>query len=153
VSAHRRIPAAELRTLDDVRELSFKHFTDARGSLVPIEAQADVPFEIERVFFIRPRSAGESRGKHGHYRCAQALVCLSGACRVIVQDGAARREYRLHSPDKGLLIPPTLWAEEIYETVDTVLLVLCDRRFEADDYIDDEAAFTALRKGTEGAGR
>jgi dTDP-4-dehydrorhamnose 3,5-epimerase-like enzyme len=145
MSPAREDGAARLHTVDDVRELTFKNFTDARGTLVPIEALNDFPFEIKRVFYIRPKRANDTRGKHGHYRCSQLLICTSGACRVIVQDGVGRREFRLDSLDRGLLIPPTLWAEEIYESADTVLLVLCDRLFERDDYIDEEADFQALR--------
>lgn len=139
-----------LPTLASVRQIDFKRHVDHRGSLVPIEGGADVPFEIKRLFYVHPRNAGESRGKHGHFRCSQLLICVSGACRIVVQDGRDQIECRLDRRDRGLFIPPTLWAEEIYETVDTVLLVLCDRHFEADDYISDFEEFMALRTLGEG---
>ena len=37
----------------------------------------------------------------------------------------------------GLLVPPGIWASEKYVDNAAVLMVLCDRGYEADDYIRD----------------
>jgi hypothetical protein len=41
----------------------------------------------------------------------------------------------------GLLIPPGVWAREEYVTDGAVLMVLCDRKYEADDYIREYREF------------
>jgi hypothetical protein len=52
----------------------------------------------------------------------------------------------LDTPQKALHIPPGLWAEQIYRDPATLLLVLCDRLYEAEDYIRDMEAFIAWRR-------
>lgn len=43
----------------------------------------------------------------------------------------------LDSKGVGLYIPPGIWAEQIYKTKDSALMVLCDRPYEPVDYIHD----------------
>ena len=61
-----------------------------------------------------------------------------------MDDGQAQREAALE-PSESLLVPPGLWSEREYVDADTVLLILCDRPYEADDYIRDYGDFLAWR--------
>ena len=38
--------------IDDVKFLDIKTIVDDNGNLVPIESGQDIPFEIERVFYV-----------------------------------------------------------------------------------------------------
>jgi len=139
---------SKLAHLKDVRLLTFKRFDDERGMLVPVESGIDVPIQIERFFYVTPNQAGQSRGKHGHFHCTQILIALAGHVTVKVQDNVAIDTYELTEPNQALMIPPSLWAEEIYNSSDSLLLVLCDHKFDADDYIncfDDFLAFRGMK--------
>jgi dTDP-4-dehydrorhamnose 3,5-epimerase-like enzyme len=114
--------------------------------LIIAEAKKHVPFDLRRVFFVTGVAAGEMRGHHAHRRCHQLLICPSGAVRIRITDGAASRTVELDTPQKALHIPPGLWAEQIYRDPATLLLVLCDRLYEAEDYIRDMEAFIAWRR-------
>ncbi len=46
----------------------------------------------------------------------------------------------------GPLVPPSIWAHETLSAPNSVLLALCDRSYEADDYIRNYAEFAAIRK-------
>ena len=56
---------------------------------------------------------------------------------------------------RALLVPPGIWAEQVYEGDDTVLMVLCDLPYDEADYIRDYTEFLAFRgmagKGGKGA--
>lgn len=65
---------------------------------------------------------------------------------VRCDDGRQQREIRLNGPAQGLLIPPTLWAEQIYEESNTALMVLCDKPYDGADYIRDYSQFLEFRK-------
>mgnify|MGYP005820716811 FL=1 len=39
-------------TVDDVKLLKLNTFVDSEGSLVPIESNSTMPFEVKRVFYI-----------------------------------------------------------------------------------------------------
>ena len=43
----------------------------------------------------------------------------------------------------GLLIPPGVWTKQEYMVDGAVLMVLCDRSYEVDDYIRDYNDFKA----------
>ena len=64
-----------------------------------------LPGEIKRVFYIRGQ-AGHERGGHRHLNTWQALICISGSCRVFVDDKQNQEYYLLNSPEKCLLLAP-----------------------------------------------
>jgi dTDP-4-dehydrorhamnose 3,5-epimerase-like enzyme len=121
-------------------EMQFRAFEDVNGVLCVYEGGQGVPFEIRRVFTISAK-AGDIRGEHAHKKCTQLLVCLSGQVRVVCDSGSAVTSHLLDSCSAGLLIPPRVWASEEYLTDGAVLMVLCDRTYEADDYIRDYNVF------------
>jgi dTDP-4-dehydrorhamnose 3,5-epimerase-like enzyme len=123
-----------------LRTIHFPTFEDSNGVLGIYEGMAHVPFDIKRVFTV---SANENdiRGEHAHKKCTQLLICVSGEIRVDCDDGIQVSQYLLSGLSKGLLIPPCTWAKEEYLTDNAVLMVLCDRGYEADDYIRDFEEF------------
>ena len=134
-----------MRSLYDLRLIEFPLFASDTGELVVMEGGSEVPMDIARVFTIKARD-GARRGRHAHRRCAQMLACLNGAVDVTCEDGVHKRTLRLDRADRGLYIPPSIWVEVCCLERDTVLLVLCDRPYEEDDYIRDHAAFLAYRR-------
>ena len=124
-----------------------KH-TDVNGILCVFESGRHVPFDIRRVFTVSAR-AGDVRGDHAHKRCTQLLVCVSGKIRVTCDDGSVVTEHCLDSMGLGLLIPPGIWAKEDYMVDDAVLMVLCDRGYEAEDYIRDYQDFKTFLESKE----
>lgn len=137
----------QFATLDDVKEFAFKGMSAEDRLIVPIEATRDAPFDIRRVFTIQASRADLVGGRHAHKQCSQLLVCLHGKIDVTVfADEHTSRTYTIDSATQGLLIPPGIWAEQMYHTDDTVLMVLCDRFYEAADYIRDFDQFLAYRR-------
>lgn len=114
---------------------------DERGSLVALEGGASLPFELARVYFIFGTRAGVSRGFHAHRTLRQVAIAVRGSCTMIVEDSAQREEFRLHRPDRGLLIEGLVWREMHDFSEDCILLVLADRHFDEADYIRSYADF------------
>lgn len=108
---------------------------DERGQLIALEALRNVPFAIRRAYFIYGTQAGVARGFHAHRRLWQVAACVSGGCRMLLDDGRDRREIELDRPNKALLIPPMVWHEMHDFSEDCVLLVLADDVYEESDYI------------------
>jgi dTDP-4-dehydrorhamnose 3,5-epimerase-like enzyme len=116
--------------------IHFKKFEDPNGVLVVYEGGQQVPFDMRRVFTVSAR-VGDTRGDHAHKQCTQLLICVSGKIRVSCNDGAVVTQHLLENMDAGLLVPPGIWAREEYITDGAVLMVLCDRGYEAEDYLRD----------------
>jgi len=114
---------------------------DERGNLSVIENLSQVPFEIKRVFYIYGTKDGVRRGFHAHYKTRQALVSVSGSCKVHLDNTVRTEEVLLDSPNKVLILEPDDWHEMYDFTEDCVLLVLASELYDSADYIRDYNEF------------
>lgn len=117
---------------------------DERGSLVALEAEKTVPFPIKRVYYIFGTKEGVARGFHAHKQLKQVAVCVTGKCRMILDNGTKREETWLDSPTKGLLIGDFVWREMHDFSEGCILLVLASEHYDEADYIRDYAHFLKM---------
>lgn len=101
-----------------------------------------MPFTINRFFFIVGMNE-TPRGFHAHREQHQMLVCASGSCRVLFDNGAERKEWLLDRPDQALYAPPLNWVEMSEFSADCVLVVLASDAYDDADYIHDYPTFLA----------
>lgn len=120
-----------------IKWIDFPALGDERGSLVSLEAEKSVPFVIKRVYYIFGTKTGVSRGFHAHKKLQQVAICITGSCRIILDDGQQRSEAILNSPNKGLVIGDLIWREMHDFSKDCVLLVLASEHYDESDYIRD----------------
>jgi hypothetical protein len=95
------------------------------------------------MFIVRAPGKAE-RGRHAHRLCTQLMVCAHGAVDIICEDGKEERRFALHRGSVALFVPPTIWTTVLFRDAGA-LVVLCDRGYEADDYIRDHSEFLAMR--------
>lgn len=89
----------------------FEIHGDERGQLVAIEQLKDIPFKIERVYYLYETRDGVRRGFHAHKELEQILVCVHGSCKILLDDGSNKRDVVLNKPNEGLYIPNSIWRE------------------------------------------
>lgn len=118
-----------------IQFVNFPALGDDRGSLVALEGNNTVPFDIKRVYYIFGTKTGVSRGFHAHRNLKQVAVCISGKCRMIIDNGKEVAETWLDSPTTGLLINDLVWREMHDFSDDCVLLVLASEYYDEADYI------------------
>ncbi len=129
-------------SVDAIRELNFvQHRRDGVLTVFPGGEPQGVPFQIARLFTLSGVAPGGERGNHAHRACSQLVVCLAGRAGVRVDDGHDERTVTLDTPARGVLIPPGLWTVVTFHCAATVVLVFCDRPYDAGDYIRDRAEF------------
>jgi len=124
-----------------IKLIDFQPLGDDRGSLVALETEKEVPFDIKRVYYIYGTSAGVARGFHAHKALKQVAVCVSGSCRFLLDDGVNKEEVVLNSPTQGLLIEHMIWHEMYDFSGDCVLMVLASEHYDEADYIRDYDIF------------
>ena len=90
---------------------NLKTFTDKRGSLTIIEEGHEVPFQIQRVYWIYGVPEGEERGKHSNKVSWEYVVAVNGSVEITLEDKNGRKTYLLNSKEKGVVIPPDTWDE------------------------------------------
>jgi len=125
-----------LNSLAAIKLVALPYDKAVNGDLVVMEGITHVPFAIERVFVVRGFE-GAVRGQHAHKTCSQFLTCVYGSVEVLCKDGSFDLTFILDRPEVGLLIPPNIWAEQTYLKDNSVLTVLCDKPYDAEDYIRD----------------
>lgn len=121
--------------------LEFASLGDDRGQLFALESARSIPFEIKRVYFMTGMRPDLPRGFHAHRALRQVVVCVSGKCRMILDDGEQRDSVWLDSPARGLLIERNLWREMHDFSDDCVLMVLASEYYDEADYIRSYAEF------------
>lgn len=121
--------------------LDFTPRGDRNGWLIALEAGREVPFAIQRVYYIYGTEPGVRRGKHAHRALRQLAICVRGSCRFHMDDGSTKREFLLDRNDRGLLIEPMIWHEMDVFSPDCVLLVLASGPYDETDYIRDYQKF------------
>ncbi|MDP5030879.1 MAG: FdtA/QdtA family cupin domain-containing protein [Paraglaciecola sp.] len=124
-----------------IRLIDLPYLGDDRGSLVSIEANNHIPFEVKRVYYIYHTKQCVSRGFHAHKNLQQLAICVAGKCRFLLDDGVSRDIVWLDTPEKGLLIGNNVWREMYDFSADCVLLVLASEYYDESDYIRDYSIF------------
>ncbi len=124
-----------------IKWVDFPALGDERGSLVALEAEKTVPFKIKRVYYIFGTQIEASRGFHAHHNLQQVAICVTGKCRMVLDDGEQRQEAWLDSPTKGLIVGDLVWREMHNFSHDCVLLVLASEHYDENDYIRDYDEF------------
>ena len=127
-----------------VNVINFNSLGDERGGLVVLEGNKDIPFDIKRVYYISGTQHGVSRGFHAHKELVQVAVCVSGKCKIVMDDGESREEVWLDSTEKGIVIPKMVWHEMHDFSADCVLLVLASNTYDESDYIRNYVEFSKL---------
>ncbi|ACH38627.1 dTDP-3-amino-3,6-dideoxy-D-galactose N-acetyltransferase and dTDP-6-deoxy-D-hex-4-ulose isomerase [Citrifermentans bemidjiense Bem] len=119
--------------------------TDMRGSLSSGELAKMLPFIPKRYFLVFDVPNKEVRGEHSHKQLHQFLVCVKGACSLLVDDSVHREEILLNSPNIGAHIPPMVWGVQYNFSPDAVLMVLASDAYDPDDYVRNYDDFLAMR--------
>jgi len=118
-----------------VQLIEFPILGDDRGFLIALESLHQIPFDIKRVYYIYGTKEGISRGFHAHKALQQVAVCVSGKCRMVLDDGREKTDVWLDSPSKGLFIDKMIWREMHDFSLDCVLLVIASDQYDESDYI------------------
>ena len=124
-----------------IKMIDFKPLGDERGSLIALEGNKSVPFNIKRIYYIFGTKEDVSRGFHAHRNLKQVAICVMGRCRFVLDDGKQREEIVLDNPSTGLLIEDLIWREMSEFSPDCVLVVLANKYYDANDYIRNYSDF------------
>ena len=122
--------------MDTPNLLQFPSHGDERGRLVVVEGNADVPFDIRRIFYIYGSDSTVIRGRHANRHSEFVLINVAGSCKVRTDDGRGHREiFALDVPHKGIYLPRMLWKEMYDFSPDSVLLCLASEHYDSREYI------------------
>lgn len=123
------------------RWMAIRGAGDPRGSINFVETSTDLPFPLNRAFWIHGVPAGQNRGHHAHREAQLFIVVLAGAADLVLDDGRQRETVRLDRPDLGMFVGTWVWHELHNFAAGTVVLVLASTGYAESDYIRDYTDF------------
>ena len=126
--------------------INLPKIEDPRGNLSIIEEDKNIPFKIERTYWIYDVPGGEMRGGHAFKEQREFIVALSGSFDVIVDDGKEQQTFSLNRSYYGLYLPAGFWRQMQNFSTNSLALVLSSTIFSEDDYIRDYKEYLNFKK-------
>lgn len=127
--------------MEQPKIIQLSKIADPRGNLSVIEELKDIPFKIERTYWIYDVPGGETRGGHAYKENQEFIVALSGSFDVVLDDGKEKKTFSLNRSYNGLYVPKGLWRVMENFSTNSLALVLSSTKYDADDYIRDYQEF------------
>ena len=138
--------AHSVARINDCRIISLNRHHHANGNLTVVENGVELPFDVQRTFYIYDVPGGVERGGHSHHTSQQFIVAISGSFDVTVDDGRDQFTYTLNRPYQGLLVVPGIWNRLHNFSSGSVCLVLNSHHFAEKDYVRDYDEFLQLKR-------
>jgi dTDP-4-dehydrorhamnose 3,5-epimerase-like enzyme len=129
-----------------VEKFYFDIRGDEKGNLISLEENKNIPFNLKRVYYIFNTKDKVRRGFHAHKALDQILICISGSCEILLDDGKEKQTIFLSKPNEGLLVKRMIWHEMFNFSSYCVLLVLAHEYYDESDYIRNYQEFIKITK-------
>jgi WxcM-like, C-terminal len=130
-------------TLELCRVIDLPKISDPRGNLTFIEGGRQIPFDIQRVYYLYDVPGGAERGGHAHKGLTQLIIAMSGSFDVVLNDGHHKRRFHLNRSYQGLLVCPMIWRELDNFSSGSVCMVLASNLYDEEDYYRNYQDFMA----------
>lgn len=132
--------------MESPKIIELQKHLDSRGNLSVIEELKDIPFKIERTYWIYDVPGGEKRGGHAYKNNQEFIVALSGSFDVILDNGKTKSTFSLNRSYEGLYVPKGMWREMVNFSTNSLALILSSTVYDEDDYIRDYQEFLQVIK-------
>jgi hypothetical protein len=132
--------------IDLCKIIDLPKITDARGNLTFVEGGNQIPFDIQRVYYLYDVPGGAQRGGHAHKGLHQLIIAMSGSFDVVLDDGTHQKRVHLNRSYNGLYVCPMIWRELDNFSSGSVLMALASNKYDEEDYYRDYDQFLLGRK-------
>lgn len=116
-------------------EYTIERYGDERGFLTSFEYDKNIPFPLERVYYISEVKSDKKRACHAHRSSKRVLSAINGSCKATLFDGTTRQSFNLDSPHKALYFDKLVWCELDDFKDNTIILALASESYNEDEYI------------------
>ena len=137
--------AHSVARINDCRIISLNRHHHENGNLTVVDNGVELPFDVQRTFYIYDVPGGAERGGHSHYLCQEFIIAISGSFDVTVDDGFSCKTHTLNRPYQGLLVVPGIWRTLHNFSSGSVCLALASHHFDEEDYVRSYEKFVELK--------
>ncbi len=121
---------------------------DGRGNLTFVQNGGDLPFTMQRIYYLYDIPEGQSRANHAHRTLHQLLISVSGSFDVHLDDGWTRETFHLNRANHGLLMKPMVWRDIDNFSAGAVCLVIASALYDENDYYRNYEDFIRAVRGS-----
>ena len=115
--------------------IELNKINDPRGNLTFLQNNEQIPFRIERTYWLYDVPGGELREGHAFKKNKEFIIALSGSFDIEIQYEENCKVYTLNRPYKGLYIPNLKWRRITNFSTNSVALIVSSTKFDTNDYI------------------
>jgi hypothetical protein len=134
-----------MNSVFDCNIVGLEKVKNRAGNLSSVQNLNNIPFEINRVYYIYDVPGGSDRGGHAHKELEQFVIAVSGAFDVLLDDGVNKTTIRLDRPNNALHIKKGIWRETRNFTSGSICMVIASHPYDPDDYINEYENFKLYR--------
>tara|TARA_B110001469_G_scaffold78243_1_gene74106 strand:+ start:1939 stop:2349 length:411 start_codon:yes stop_codon:yes gene_type:complete len=120
---------------------------DPRGNLSFFENCMQIPFNINRTYWIYDVPGGETRGSHAFKESQEFIIALSGSFDVVLNDGEKEKKFSLNRSYYGLYVPNLLWRRLENFSTNSLALIVSNIGYDEKDYIRNFDEFKKVKDG------
>jgi len=121
-------------TVYDCTNITLPKNHQLNGNLTVVNNNIEIPFDINRIYYLYDVPGGLSRGGHAHKELQQLIIALSGSFDLILDDGKVKRTFNLSRPNSGVYVPSGLWRELDNFSSGSICMVLASQEYDENDY-------------------
>ena len=92
-------------------------FEDCRGSLFPFEIGREIPFTVQRCFFLCNMPVGAVRGNHANINGESVIILAAGSIEVELSDNVGKKEYTLQTVGEYIYVPKNTWVKVLNKDI------------------------------------
>ena len=127
--------------INNCKIIDLPKISDPRGNLTFIEGRSQIPFDIQRVYYLYDVPGGSERGGHAHKALHQLIIAMAGSFDVVLDDGVEKKRIHLNRSYNGLYVCPMIWRELDNFSSGAVCMVLASNKYDEDDYYRDYSQY------------
>jgi len=128
-------------TVSDCKIVELDKNHRDKGNITVVENNNQVPFDINRAYYLYDVPGGEDRGGHAHKDLYQLIIAAGGSFDITLDDGVNKKAITLNRPYQGLYVVPGIWRDINNFSSGSTCLVLASEKYEEEDYIREYDEF------------
>ena len=104
----------------------------------------DFQSKIKEFFFLYGKK-NKIRGEHAHKKCSQYLFLITGKIKIEIINKHIKKKITISfKNNEGFLIKPKTWLKIKFLEPNSILMVVCDLKYDFSDYIEDFNEFKKI---------
>jgi hypothetical protein len=133
-------------TIVDCTLIELPRIHNRAGNITAVQNGIELPFDVQRIYYLYDIPAGETRGAHGHKNLEQLIIAASGSFDITLEDGCSKKTAQLNKPYVALHVKPGIWRDIANFSSGAICLVLASHLYDELDYMRDYEAFKQFKK-------